>query len=88
VLAIGSIYGAEIDRERAIELAGIVAAGFGLRALARYLVRSVPGIGLVVKAASGYTATVAMGMAAMRYFESGAPASTSRVMALAGSLRR
>ena len=88
VLAIGSIYGAEIDRERAIELAGIVAAGFGLRALARSLVRSLPGIGLVVKAASGYAATVAMGMAAARYFESGAPASTSRVLALAGSLRR
>ena len=88
VLSIAGIYGAQIDRERAIEVAGIVAAGFGLRALARSLARSVPGIGLVVKAASGYAATVAMGMAAVRYFESGAPASTSRVMELAGSLRR
>ena len=88
VLAIASIYGEEIDRERAIELAGIVAAGFGLRALARSLVRYVPGVGLIVKAGSGYAATVALGFAAVRYFESGAPASTSRVMSLAGSLRR
>jgi uncharacterized protein (DUF697 family) len=88
VLAIAGIYGQEIDRERAVELAGIVAVGFGLRALVRSLVRYVPGIGLVVKAGSGYTATVALGMAAVRYFESGAPASTSRLMSLAGSLRR
>lgn len=88
VLSIASIYGAEIDRERAVELVGIVAAGFGLRALVRTLVRSVPGIGLVIKVVSGYAATVAMGMGAVKYFESGAPASTSKVVALAGSLRR
>jgi uncharacterized protein (DUF697 family) len=88
VLAVANIYGEEIDRERAVELAGIVAAGFGLRALARSLARYVPGVGLVVKAASGYVATVALGFAAVRYFENGAPASTSRVMSLAGSLRR
>jgi uncharacterized protein (DUF697 family) len=88
VLAIAGIYGAEIDRERAIELAAIVAAGFGLRALARSLVRYIPGVGLIIKAGSSYAATVALGLGAVRYFESGAPASTSRVMALAGSLRR
>ena len=88
VLSIAGIYGAEIDRERALELAGIVAAGFGLRALARTLVRSIPGIGLVIKVVSGYAATVAMGMAAVKYFESGAPASTSKVVAFAASLRR
>ncbi len=87
VLAIANLYGEEIDRERAIELVAVVAAGFGLRALARSLVRSVPGIGLVVKASSGYTATVALGFAAVRYFENGAPAATSRIMSLAGSLR-
>jgi uncharacterized protein (DUF697 family) len=87
VLAIAGIYGAEVDRERAVELAGVVAAGFGLRAVARSLVRSIPGIGLVIKAATGYVATVTLGMAAVRYFEAGAPASTSRLVGLASGSR-
>jgi len=80
--------GEEIDRERALELAGVVGMGFGFRALSRSLTRSIPGIGWVVKAATGYSATLAIGMGAIRYFENGAPASTSRVVALAGSLKR
>ena len=88
VLSIAGIYGMEIDRERAIEVAGILGMGLGLRALARYLLRSVPGIGLIVKAGTGYAATVAIGKAAIRYFEKGAPASTSRVVGLVDSLRR
>jgi uncharacterized protein (DUF697 family) len=88
VLSIASVYGEEIDRERALELAGIVGMGFGLRALARSLVRSTSGIGWAIKAVTGYSATMAMGLGVIRYFEMGAPASTSRVMALAGSLKR
>ncbi len=88
ILSIASLYGVEIDRERAVELVGLVAAGFGLRALARSLARGLPGLGLIVKAGTGYTATLALGFSAVRYFEHGAPASTSHVMALAGSLRR
>ena len=88
VLSIANLYGLQIDRERAVEVAGIVGVGFGFRALARYLLRSIPGIGPVIKAAAGYTATMAMGHAAVRYFEQGAPASTSQVVALAGALRR
>jgi hypothetical protein len=37
---------------------------------------------------TGYTATLAIGLGAVQYFEKGAPASTSRVVALAGSLKR
>jgi uncharacterized protein (DUF697 family) len=88
VLSIASIYDEEISLERAVELAGIVGMGFGLRALARRLVRSTPGIGWVLKAVTGYTATLAMGLGAVQYFEKGAPASTSRVVAFAGSLKR
>jgi uncharacterized protein (DUF697 family) len=87
VLSIANLYGFQIDRERAVEIAGIVGMGFGLRALARRLVRSIPGIGPIVKGVTGYAATVAMGRAAITYFEQGAPASTSQVVALAGSLR-
>jgi uncharacterized protein (DUF697 family) len=86
-LSVASIYGAEVDRERAVELAGIVGAAFGMRALARYLVRSTSGIGWAIKPATGFAATVAIGLGAIRYFEKGAPASTSRVVAFAGSLR-
>jgi uncharacterized protein (DUF697 family) len=88
VLSIASIYGEEIDRERAVELAAVVGAGFGMRAIARSLVQSVPEIGWVLKAATAYSATVALGLGAIQYFEKGAPASTSRVVALAGSLKR
>jgi uncharacterized protein (DUF697 family) len=88
ILSIASIYGEEIDRERALELAGVVGMGFGFRALSRSLTRSIPGIGWVVKAVTGYSGTLAMGMGAIRYFENGAPASTGRVVALAGSLKR
>ena len=87
-LSVANLYGLGIDRERAVEVAGILGLGFGLRALARYLQRALPGIGLVVKAAVGYLGTMALGRLAIRYFERGAPASTSRVVALAGKLRR
>ncbi|OFW59679.1 MAG: hypothetical protein A2133_01115 [Actinobacteria bacterium RBG_16_64_13] len=87
-LSIGTLYGAEIDKERAVELAGIVGVGLGMRALSRYLARSAPGIALVTKAAVGYGATVALGLGAVRYFASGAPASTGRVVAWVGALRR
>jgi len=88
VLSVAAIYGEKIDVERAVELAAILGLGFGFRALARRLVRSMPGVGWVLKAVTGYTATMALGMATIQYFEKGAPASTSRVVALAGSFKR
>jgi len=87
-LSIANVYGESIDRERALELAAVAGMGFGLRALARSLVRSTSGIGWAIKGATGFAATLAMGMAAIRYFEKGAPASTGKVAALAGSLKR
>ena len=87
VLSIAGIYGEQIGMERAVELAAVVGMGFGFRAFARLLVRSIPGIGWVVKAVTGYTATLAVGLGALRYFEKGAPASTSRVVALASTLK-
>lgn len=88
VLSIASIYGEEIGKDRAIELAGIVGLGFGLRGLARYLVRKMPGVGWVVRGVTGYAATLAIGKGAVQYFEKGAPAATSNVVALVGSLHR
>jgi uncharacterized protein (DUF697 family) len=69
VLRIAVAYGQEIDRERAVELLGVVGAGFGFRAIARELLDFVPVAGWAVKGAIAYTGTRAVGEAAVRYFE-------------------
>lgn len=88
VLYLAGMYGDEIGVDRAIEIAGIIAMGFGFRGLARKIVSQIPGFGWLYKGIVGYTATVAVGMAAMKYFELGAPGSTSKAIKLASSLRR
>jgi uncharacterized protein (DUF697 family) len=88
VLNIAAMYGESIDRERAVELAGLVVLGFGFRGLGRLLARAVPGLAIVMRMATAYSATTAVGLGAIAYFEKGAPASTSKMIALAGSMRR
>jgi uncharacterized protein (DUF697 family) len=87
VLYLSAMYGGEIGVDRAIEILGVVAMGFGFRGLARKIVGQVPGFGWVYRAIVGYTATVAVGMAAVKYFELGAPASTEKAIALVRSLK-
>jgi uncharacterized protein (DUF697 family) len=69
VLRIALAYGQEIDNSRAIELLGVVGAGFGFRAVARELLDFVPVAGWAVKGAIAYGGTKAIGEAAVRYFE-------------------
>lgn len=89
VLSVAGIFGEEIGRDRAVELAGVLGAGLVSRGLARsFLKSSGRGTGWAIKASVGFAVTLALGLAAIKYFEKGAPASTGRVMALAGSLRR
>ena len=88
VLSIAAMYGERIDKERAVELAGLVVLGFGFRGLGRLLVRAVPGLAVVMRMITAYSATTAVGLGAIAYFEKGAPASTSKMIALAGSMRR
>ena len=88
VLNIAAMYGERIDQDRAVELAAVALMGFGFRGMGRRLSRWVPGVGIVMKALVAYSATVAVGLAAIAYFERGAPASTSKIVKLAGSLRR
>lgn len=71
VLHIAAAYGEELSMERARELVGVVAAGFGLRALARQLAKFIPLGGWAAAAVIGYAGTVAMGRATMLYFERG-----------------
>jgi len=87
VLSVAGIHGERIDLDRAVELAAIVGMGFGFRSVSRRLARRMPAVGWVLKPLTGYGATMAMGLGAVRYFEKGAPASTSRLVALAGSLK-
>ena len=69
VLRIALAYGQEIDKERAVELIGVVGAGFGMRAVARELLDFVPVAGWAMKGAIAYAGTKAIGEAAVRYFE-------------------
>ncbi len=71
VLGIAAAYGEELSLERARELLGVLAAGFGLRALARQVVKLVPVGGWAASAAIGYAGTLAMGRATILYFERG-----------------
>lgn len=71
VLRLAGAYGEEVDRDRAVEILGVVGFGFGFRAAARQLVGFVPVAGWAVKGAIGYTGTKALGEAAIRYFEAG-----------------
>lgn len=69
VLRIALAYGQEIDRERVLELLGVVGWGFGLRTVARELLDLVPIAGWAIKGAVAYAGTRALGEAAVRYFE-------------------
>ena len=71
VLNIAAAYGEELSMDRARELLGVLAAGFGLRALARQAVKLVPIAGWAAAGAIGYAGTIAMGRATMLYFERG-----------------
>ncbi|WP_421572695.1 hypothetical protein M1L65_02250 [Slackia exigua] len=71
VLEIAAAYGQPLTAERIKELAAIVGGGFAWRAVARQIIGVVPALGWAVKAGIGYGGTVAMGTAAIEYFERG-----------------
>ena len=71
VLNIAAAYGEELSLERARELLGVLAAGFGLRALSRQAVKFVPVGGWAASAVIAYAGTVAMGRSGILYFERG-----------------
>ncbi|MGH3086124.1 MAG: YcjF family protein [Rubrobacteraceae bacterium] len=71
VLFIAAAHGEELSLDRARELLGVLAAGFGLRALTRQVIKIIPIGGWAAAAAVGYAGTLAMGRATMLYFERG-----------------
>lgn len=72
LLQIAAAYGEPLGTERVKELGAVVAGGLLFRTFARELVGLVPGFGWVIKGGIAYTGTLAMGTAAISYFEEGA----------------
>jgi uncharacterized protein (DUF697 family) len=81
VFRIAGAFGADIDRERVVELLCVLGAGLGFRAVAREVVGVVPGFGWALQGAIAYAGTRALGEAAIRYFEAGG------IGTIAGSVR-
>ena len=71
LLQIAVAYGQSIDAGRVRELAALVGGAFACRAVARQLAAAVPVLGWAVKAAVGYSGTLAMGRAAVEFYEGG-----------------
>lgn len=68
---IAAVYGHELDMGRAKEVAAIVLGAFGCRGLARKLVSFVPLMGWAIKPGVAVSGTLAMGYAAITYYEGG-----------------
>ena len=68
VLRIADAHGLAIDRERAPEILGVVAGGFGFRGAARAAARLFPFAHWAVRGGVAYGGTRAIGEAAKRYF--------------------
>lgn len=72
LLRIAAAYGQQLGAARIKELAVIVGGGFTFRAAAREALGVVPVLGWAVKGGVAYAGTIAMGKAAIAYFEQGA----------------
>jgi len=72
LMQIAAAFGQRLGPERVKELAAIVGGAFVLRTVARQALGFVPVLGWAVKGGIGYGGTIAMGMAAIAYFEQGA----------------
>ncbi len=72
LLQIAAAYGQRLGADRISELAAVVGGGFVMRGVARQVLTLVPGFGWALKAGIGYAGTLAMGRAAIAYFERGA----------------
>lgn len=87
VLQLARCYGYELSPDRAVELLGVLGAGFGFRAVGRSMLDFVPVAGWAVQSGVAYSGTKAVGKAAMEYFERGAVADVGRLRAFAEGIR-
>lgn len=68
-LDIAAVYGHDLDPTRLADLAGVVGAGLGYRAVARQALTFVPVFGWALKAGMGYAGTKVTGEALRKRFE-------------------
>lgn len=88
VLRLAALYGQELDQERVPELAAVFAGGLGVSRLSRLVERRVVRMAWLARVGVAVLATLAIGFAALHYYQKGAPWSTSRLISFANSLRR
>ncbi len=87
ILELAALFGHPVDLERAPEVLGVIALSLGFRRLGRKAVPRRRGLKWIARGLTASVATAALGLAAIEYYERGAPLSTSRVVAGLGSLR-
>lgn len=88
ILRLAAAHGEEVGIDRALELLGVVGAGFGFRAIARQALDFLPGPGWVIKGAVAYSGTRALGGAAKAYFNSPERLTPSRLAPLVDRIKR
>jgi len=71
ILQIAAAYGETLGLRRSIELLGVIGGGLTMRSIARQAAGLVPALGWAVKGGIAYSGTLAMGYAAIAYFEKG-----------------
>ena len=69
IMKLAIVYGQDLGLERIKELAAVLGSGFAFRTLARQAAGFVPVLGWAVKGGVAYGGTVALGKAAIKYFE-------------------
>lgn len=69
VLIIAAAYGQSLGVSQIKELAAVIAGGFACRTAAREISGLIPALGWAVKGSVGYGGTMAMGYAALKYYE-------------------
>lgn len=88
VLRIAAAYGEDIGTERALEFLSVVGGGFGFRAVARLALNLLPGPAWVIKGGVAYGGTMAVGSAAIAYFEGPVRMTPSRLAPLLEKIKK
>ncbi|MHB0866983.1 MAG: hypothetical protein ACYC6B_07275 [Thermoleophilia bacterium] len=88
VLRLAAAHGESVGTERALELLGVLGAGFGMRAIARQALDFLPGPGWIIKGGMAWSGTQAMGAAAITYFKSPERLTPSRLAPLVDKIKR
>jgi uncharacterized protein (DUF697 family) len=70
MLEIASMFGLELGGERIKEVLVLIAGAFGCRGVARFLTSRIPVFGWAIRGAIGYSATIALAEAALKYYGS------------------